>query len=408
MAEQEAPNQSVGAPKAPARLHYLDALRVLAVATVFVFHAFRPFNVTDWLVMNDKTSPVAIAFQALVGPWGMPFFFLLSGAGTWFALRRRTPRQYAVERVTRLLVPYLLGSLLLTPIQGYFHWRFSSASEEQPVTFLQFMLDRWGGANPTVFDRIGYHLWFLAFLFCVSLVALPVFLWLKRAPGQRWVARLAELCLHRGGIFVFLLPLLIIQMGLRPFSPESYSWSDFVYYLVFFIIGALLVSDERFARAIRRDWWLALIVGVAAFLGLGVLVALGVSETWFADPGLPGFYLWWTVATLDTWAWIVVMWFVGMSYLDISNRWLRYGQEAIVPFYVFHQPVIVAISFYVVQWQVGVTLKMLAVSLGSFVATLGIYELAIRRIGPLRTLFGMKGRPRTPVMPPQEAAPSQP
>jgi len=390
MTEQQAPHPSAGASEAPARLHYLDTLRVLAVATVFVFHAFRPFNVTDWLVMNDRTSPVAIAFEALVGPWGMPFFFLLSGAGTWFALRRRTPRQYVVERVNRLLVPYLLGCLLLTPIQGYFDWRFSSALEERPLTFLQFMLDRWGGLNPTVFDRLGYHLWFLAFLFCVSLVALPVFLWLRRAPGQRWVARLAELCQHRGGIFVFLLPLLIIQMGLRPFAPQSYGWSDFVYYLVFFIIGALFVCDERFARAVRRDWWLALIAGIAAFLGLGVLVALGVGEIWFADPSLPGFYLWWAVAVLDTWPWIVVMWFVGMRYLDISNRWVRYGQEAIVPFYVFHQPVIVVISFFVVQWQAGVTLKMLVILLGSLAVTLAIVEL-VRRLAPLRALLGMKG-----------------
>jgi peptidoglycan/LPS O-acetylase OafA/YrhL len=388
------------------RLHYLDTLRVLAVATVFVFHAFRPFNVTDWLVMNDETSPIAIAFQALVGPWGMPFFFLLSGAGTWFALRRRTPRQYAVERVTRLLVPYLLGSLLLTPIQGYFDWRFWSAREEQSVTFLQFMLDRLQGLNPTVFDWIGYHLWFLAFLFCVSLIALPFLLLLRRAQGQRWVGRLADLCLHRGGILVFLLPLLIIQMGLRPLAPQSYGWSDFVYYLVFFIIGALFVSDERFARAIRRDWWLALIIGVAAFLGLVGLVALGVAEIWFADPDLPGFYLWWVVATLDTWPWIVVMWFVGMRYLDVSNRWLRYGQEAIVPFYVFHQPVIVAISFYVVQWQLGVTLKMLVIFFGSLAITLAIVEL-IRRIAPLRALFGMKvaGRPLT--VRPQESTPSE-
>jgi surface polysaccharide O-acyltransferase-like enzyme len=178
-------------------------------------------------------------------------------------------------------------------------------------------------------------------------------------------------------------------MGLRPLAPQSYGWSDFVYYLVFFISGALFVSDERFSRAIRRDWWLALIVGIAAFLGLGGLVALGVAETWFADPRLPGFYLWWAVATLDTWPWIVVLWFVGLRYLDFSNRWLRYGQEAIVPFYVFHQPVIVAISFYVVQWQVGVTLKMLVIFFGSLAITLAIVEL-VRRIAPMRALFGMK------------------
>jgi hypothetical protein len=133
-----------------------------------------------------------------------------------------------------------------------------------------------------------------------------------------------------------------------------------------------------------------LIAGIAAFLGLGVLVALGVGEIWFADPSLPGFYLWWAVAVLDTWPWIVVMWFVGMRYLDISNRWVRYGQEAIVPFYVFHQPVIVVISFFVVQWQAGVTLKMLVILLGSLAVTLAIVEL-VRRLAPLRALLGMKG-----------------
>lgn len=388
MAEQSAAESATSG--APPRLYYVDTLRVLAVATVFVFHAFRPFNITDWLVMNDKTSLVAIAFEALVGPWGMPFFFVLSGAGTWFALRRRTAREYAVERMRRLLVPYLLGCLLLTPLQNYFEWRFKSAAEERPLTYLQFLLDRWGGLNPTVFDWLGYHLWFLAFLFCISLVALPVLLWLRRSQGQRWVACLGELCLHRGGSLAFFLPLLIIQMGVRPFTPEAYSWSDFVYYFCFFIIGALFVSEERFARAIRRDWWLALIIGVAAFLGLGAIVALGVSEAWFGDPGLPGFYLFWAVATLYAWCGIVVMWFVGMRYLDFSSRRLRYAQDAIVPFYVFHQPVIVTVSFYVVPWQVGVTLKTLVIFFASLAVTLAIVEL-IRHIAPLRALFGMKG-----------------
>jgi hypothetical protein len=51
----------------------------------------------------------------------------------------------------------------------------------------------------------------------------------------------------------------------------------------------------------------------------------------------------------------------------------------------------VVISFYVVQWQVGVTLKMLVILLGSLAITLTIVEL-IRRLAPLRALFGMKGR----------------
>jgi hypothetical protein len=84
------------------------------------------------------------------------------------------------------------------------------------------------------------------------------------------------------------------------------------------------------------------------------------------------------------------MWFVGMRFLDVTNRWLRRGQEAIVPFYVFHQPVIVVFSFYVVQWQAGVAVKMLVIFFGSLAVTLAIVELLVRRIAPLRALFGMK------------------
>jgi peptidoglycan/LPS O-acetylase OafA/YrhL len=92
-----------------------------------------------------------------------------------------------------------------------------------------------------------------------------------------------------------------------------------------------------------------------------------------------------------------------MRFLDSRNKWLEYSQEAVLPFFLLHQPVIVAIAFYVIQWQAGIPVKLLTVVLGSFVATLAIYELVIRRLGPLRTLFGMKAQARTPGMQSQEA-----
>lgn len=400
-------SQAESAPPAPpagrARLAYIDTLRVIAVATVFLFHSFRPFNLTTWLVMNDRTSPVAIAFEALVGPWGMPFFFVLSGAGTWLALRRRTPGQVARERVTRLLVPYFLGCLLLTPVQGYFDWQSSRLREASPRPFLQFMLDRYQGANPTVFDWLGYHLWFLAFLFCLTLIALPLFRWLRGDAGRRRVESLAGwVSAHRGGLLLFLLPLLLVEMGLRPLAPQAYGWSDFVYYLCFFTIGALLVSDERLGRAVRRDWVPALAVAVVAFLGLGAIVALGNSESWMVDPAQPGFYLFWGVSCIYAWCAIVVMWFVGLRFLDVTSRFLAYAQQAIVPFYVLHQAVIVAVSFYVVRWPVGVTVKMLVVFFVSLAITLAIVELLVRRVAPLRALFGMKASP-----PPEPVVPSR-
>ena len=384
--------QADPAPGASVRLHYLDTLRVLAVFMVFLYHSTMPFTLGQADIMNDETSLVAtMFFSAFLAPWGMPFFFLLAGAGIWFALQRRTARQFAGERFRLLFVPFLVGCALLTPLQTYIAWLFRLRVGTYEGSYLQFFfVERFNGWNPTIFDWLGFHLWFLGYLFVDSLLLLPLFKWLKGEAGQRVVSWLAGLCEHRGGVLVFILPLLLIQLGLRPFFPDERNWADFFYYLAFLLAGYLFYADERFLRAVRRDRWLVLAVGIAALLGLVALFAMGEAETLFSTPSNPGFFLFWACAVVDAWCWSLTMLYVGMRFLDFSNKWTRYGQEAILPFYVLHQPVIFAIAFYVVQWEAGVTVKMLAVTLGSFVVTAAGYELLIRRVASLRALFGMK------------------
>ncbi len=73
-----------------------------------------------------------------------------------------------------------------------------------------------------------------------------------------------------------------------------------------------------------------------------------------------------------------------------------------MPFYLLHQPVIVAIAFYVVQWQTGVTVKWLVLVSASSVVTLGIYELLVRRVALLRAIFGIKAAARPQQLSPKE------
>jgi uncharacterized membrane protein len=98
------------------RLYYLDWLRVIAVFGVFLFHAVHPFDLTDWHIKNAEQSQVVTFFIAFMFPWGMPFFFLLAGAGSWFALRRRTAGEYARKRFNRLLLPFIGGAICLMPV----------------------------------------------------------------------------------------------------------------------------------------------------------------------------------------------------------------------------------------------------------------------------------------------------
>jgi peptidoglycan/LPS O-acetylase OafA/YrhL len=384
--------QSEHASSKSVRLHYLDWLRVLAILGVFLFHAVHPFDATDWHIKNaDQSLIVTLVFVVSLYPWGMPLFFLLSGAGSWFALRRRTNRQYAGERVQRLLIPFLVGSILLSPLQLYFEWSHKTDTGLFDGTLLEFLQSREVGFNPQVFGWAGYHLWFLGFLFAYSLIALPFFRWLKGGAGQRFLSWLAGLCQRRGGLFVFLVPLVLVQLIVRPFFPAEHHWADFLFTLVFFAGGYILYADPRFVEAVRRDRWLMLIAGILSTLFFMATAAADVAIEWMSNPDLPQFYLGWTVFSVNSWCWTLFVLYLGLRTLDFTNRWLRYGGETIMPLFLLHQPVIIVMAFFVVQWDLGVFPKLLIVVLGSFAISVGLVEI-LKRFAVLRGLMGMKPR----------------
>jgi glucan biosynthesis protein C len=236
-------------------------------------------------------------------------------------------------------------------------------------------------------------LWFLGFLFCFALITLPFFLWLKKKPGLNFLSSMAKLCEHRGGILLFVIPLAVIKLLLVPFFPLEHDWADFIFQMCFFALGYILLADERFTIAIRRDWWILLTVPTLIVLGLlGMYLANIPVLTWSETPGIPQFQLLQLFASIIAVCYSLTMLFVGMHFLDFSNRWLRYGQEAALPFFVLHQPVIIVIAFFVVQWNAGISIKLPVVVLSSFAVTIGLYELIVQRIHLLRLAFGMKSK----------------
>ena len=385
------PSTDSATPEA-GRLHYLDWLRVLAILGVFLFHASNVFNDQDFVVKVKaaEQSSLITGIQAFFFPWGMPLFFLIAGAGTWFALRRRTSSEYAKERASRLLVPFVVGSILLSPVQLYIEWRWQMNGGIFDGSFTEFLGSLPWGLNPRIFGVVGYHLWFLGFLFSFSLLALPLFRWLQGESGRRVVARLARVSQHRGGILVFIFPPLITRLALQPFFPYEHDWADFFFLFSFFVVGYVVISDERFRQAVCRDWPITLTLGTLAFAG-GAAIAISTGELDIeAAPRTALEFVWWGLVATCGWCWTAFFLFVGMRFLNFSNRLLQYGQDAIVPFYLVHQPVIVVISYYVVQCNAALALKMLIVVPSSFIVSVGLYEFIIKRVGVLRPLFGMK------------------
>jgi hypothetical protein len=93
----------------------------------------------------------------------------------------------------------------------------------------------------------------------------------------------------------------------------------------------------------------------------------------------------------------MVVFAIGMRFLDFTNRWLQYSRQASFSFFWVHLAVIFFIAFYVVQWEADVLIKLLFLLIGSFSLTLVWYELLVRRVDPVRRLFGLKPRRRKDV-----------
>ena len=79
-----------------------------------------------------------------------------------------------------------------------------------------------------------------------------------------------------------------------------------------------------------------------------------------------------------------------------------------LPFFLLHQPVIIVIAYYVVQWNAGIFPKLMTVVISSLLVTLALYEFVIRRVGFLRTVFGMKTTARPSATQSREAAQASP
>jgi hypothetical protein len=342
---------------------------------------------------------VVMLILILVIPWGLPLFFMVAGAGSKFSLRRRTSRQFLRERVMRLGIPFVVGAIVLTPIQLYLEALHKGEYEGSFMGFLPEMLTGLAPSHwnvPLILTEWGLHLWFLAFLFLYSVIAVPIFDWLEGEAGQRFIARLAALADRRGGLLGFVIPLTLVRIAIQPFFPEEHGWLDFTYSFVFFVMGYVIYSDDRFLPAIRRDRWLLLGCGLAGIAGGGAMGAIAGDELfeWTSSFALPWSPIVMLTFALTAWGLALFVLDIARSHWNTPGRVLAYGNESIMPFYLLHQPVIIVIAYYVVRWDAGLLTKMVVVVVGSFAATIALYEVLVRRVAPLRTLLGMKSAGR--------------
>jgi glucans biosynthesis protein C len=378
------------------RVHYLDWLKVLIVYGIVLFHVSLVFSLGAWLVSNHDHSLILTGFAGFTFPWGIPAMFLIAGADAWFGLGSRAVSDFVRKRFLRLLVPMVPGLMILSPLQ-----RFISSHNPPPSIegfwpfyvgfFREFHFD-W---TLQFVSRYWLHLWFLGYLFVISVVCLPALRWLRGPGGQRFTSRLVTIAGRPGGLLLLAAPLALSQMALRWRFPAYQDWADVATYTLAFLWGAVIFSERRFEAVIRGQirWMMA--GGVLASLGIGILALVtrshpaGESD---APALMQGLYalLW----SIYVWSWLHAVLYLGLRWLNFPNRVQRYAQESVLPVYVIHHPLVLLVASFVVTWNLGVWPKFLVILVTVAVLTLGIYEFGVRRWAITRLVFGLYPLPR--------------
>jgi len=378
------------------RRYDIDWLRVIAMLAVFLFHCSGFFTPLDWHLKNPQRSEMLLPVVAWMDLWMMPIFFLLSGFGSWHSLKSRSGFRYIWERFTRLLIPlYTVGAFLLLPIQYYIDRVSHGASVASFWDLVPPFWDSYGSFRfrfdePYLTNVWPGHLWFLQFLFTVSVVALPLLLLLRTDQGKHLIKQFAGWSDRWGGIYLFLVPLILVRIALRSTYHGEHSWADLAFYGVVFLIGALFAGDQHFLESCKRHTWVGLILGILAFVGELVFI-LQFRYPYPDSESLSGQYvLFQVIMSTGTWSWMIFLLGLAARYLNVNNRARAYASEAVLPFYLLHQTVILIVGWYIIPLEWSILPKYLVISISSFALIMGIYELLIRRFNVLRLLFGMR------------------
>jgi hypothetical protein len=367
------------------RRYDIDSLRVIAFLLLIPYHVGMFFVPWDFHLKNPIIYPNLIYPMLFVNQWRLPLLFVISGIGTYFALSKRSGWAYAKERIKRLFIPLVFGMLVIVPPQVYFE-RLAKGQ------FKGGYFDFWPsqafiGAYPEG-NMSWHHLWFLIYLLLFSLLLIPLFLYMRKNPESGIIRIMKSIGSKKYGLFILVLPLFVWQTFLEPLFPSTHAlvgdWFNLINYCTYFFYGFLLIS-------IGDVFWNAVVKNRLGYLLCGIFGFALLMSLWYLIGNFAGkMYVASLVRVVNAWAWILTLFGFAAVYLNRPSRVLSYANQAVYPFYILHQTVIIALGYYLMYADMGLLPKFSIMAVGTFLITWFIYEFGIRRYALIRLLFGLK------------------
>lgn len=343
------------------RRHDIDWLRVIAIGLLLIYHIaiiFQPWALFIGFIQSDESIEALWKPMTMLNVWRIPFLFFVSGMGLYFAMRKRNWKQLLLERTKRILLPFIFGFLVITPLhmfifQKYYHMPLGYYSHQG-------------------------HLWFLGNIFVYVLLLLPAYYYLKKHENGKIKRVLSALMSHPGGPLLISLFFVTEVLLVKPqlFALYAQTWHGFFNGFLAFFFGFLLVySGNTFWQTVLKWRWI--------YAGLAIILC-GIRFILFATES-PGYLM-----AIESNCWIFAVFGFGYMYLNKPGKTLNYLSQAAYPVYIIHMFVLYAGAMFILPLKMPVMVKFIGIVAFTGLACYLIYEFIIRRIGYLKPLFGLK------------------
>ncbi|MEK9970678.1 MAG: acyltransferase family protein [Ferrovibrio sp.] len=373
------------------RRYDLDWLRIGAFGLLILYHIGMFYVSWPWHVKSQQTGPevygIVQPLMLLSSPWRLALLFLIAGCATRFMADRLPRGRMALLRSWRLLLPLVFGMLVIVPPQTYYevveHMGFTDGWAAFYAKYIGFH-DGWRSNNARLIVPTWNHLWFVAYLWVYTMLVIalrPVldFLGLHAIPMRR-----VGIILRQPMALLLLPPLVVglLRLTLRPVFGETHALFDDGYlhamYLSLFLFGYGIAKHDGIWLSIERLRWLALVLAAVIY---AVMIWAVVSNI----GGRARPFLW----ALDQWVWILMLLGFARRLLNFDHPVRRYLTDAVFPFYILHQTVIVVAGHHLTKLGLPAGAEAAILVATTAAACLIGYEI-VRRVAVLRPLFGLR------------------
>ena len=369
----------------PQQRHYgLDWLRIGAFGLLILYHIGMFFVPWGWHVKTAEPLDWVTIPMLASNSWRLSLLFVVSGFASRTLLEKcHGAGNFARDRSARLMIPVVAAMILVIPVQpwiqlvtqhGYQHgFGWFWVHDYFRVGLLDgIMLPTW------------QHLWFVVYLWVYTLG----FALVSGAGIDRFQPVFDRIF---GGAGLIIVPLAwVVTVALGPGREAEITHTlvgdpvGHMTYVPAFLFGAGLARSRRALATAQRLWKPALALAVLAY---ATVVALTWSDALALNEAS---------ALARDGSHAVMGWAMIVSLIGIAGRFLNRDHhlrsmltEAVFPFYIIHQTIIVVVGWWMLQFALPPGMEFIILVTATIIGCWAFYRVG-RTIRWLRPLIGLR------------------